>query len=150
MHLSSADIIKSSEQMKDFDTMHIGNVHIPPPTEEELEAMRKQREVVAGLNDRSEMFIQVQKAKSVVRQTQLRISRNEGIISSTLQEVQKYRDVEDFDWSLVRNNHVRELKKVIAEEEIQLQKDKKEVSELLKRAKELYPDMEFEVKFQFS
>lgn len=150
MHLRAADIIATSEAMDDFETMHVGEVAIPPPTEEEIEAMRKQREVVAGLSDRNEMYLQVHNARASARQTQLSISQKEDIVSTTLQEVQKYRDVEDFDWSLAKNNYIRQLKKDIAELEIQLEKENERVKNLLAEAEVKYPDMEFEVKFKFS
>lgn len=150
MHLRAANVVSSAEAMQDFAAMHVGEVAIPPPTEEEIEAMRTQREVVAGLSDRNEMYLLVHNARANARQTQLIISQKEDIVSTTLQEVQKYRDVEDFDWSLAKNNYVRQLKIEIAELEVRLGDENEIVKTLLAQAEVKYPDMEFEVKFKFS
>lgn len=150
MHLMCADIICKSEAMKDFDEMHVGEVQIAAPTEEEIAEMKRQRNVVAGLSDRNEMYLQVHNARAAVRQTLLTISQKDDIIASTLQEVQKYRDVEDFDWALAKNNYVRHLKIQIAEHEKQLVLQQAAVKALLEDAELKHPDMEFEVKFKFS
>lgn len=150
MYLQAANIICQSDPMKDYDDMHIGEVEIPPPTEEEVLEMARQRDVVAGLSKRNEMYLQVHTARATVRQTQLTISQKEDIVASTLQEVQKYRDVESFDWSLDKNNYVRGLKKEIVEHEKQLLIEQAAVKSLLEEAEANYPDMEFEVNFKFS
>jgi hypothetical protein len=150
MHLRSADVISGSEAMWDYESMHVGEVSLPPPTAEELESMRVQREVVAGLSVRNEMYLKVYNARATVRQTLLTISQKEDIVSTTLQEVQRLRDVRDFDWSLAKNNYVRQLKHQIAEHETQLAKEHVIVKTLLEEAEKNYPDIEFEVKFKFS
>ena len=130
--------------------MHVGEVTIPPPTKEQLEEMIKQRNVVAGLSDRNEMYIKVHNAKAACRQTQFSISQKEDKISSLLQEVQLYRDVQPFDWSLEKNNTVRELKRQIAAHKLELEHENEVVKNLLDEAKLKYPDLEFEVTFRFS
>lgn len=150
MHLKAATIITDSDAMKDFETMHIGEVAIPPPTEEELKALQQQREIVLKLSERNELYVTVHKARAHVSQTTLNITQFEDEAASILQEVQKYRDEHDFDWSLAKNNYVRELKAKVVELKKELVVAKSRVENLLQEARSKFPDMEFEVQFKFS
>ena len=149
MHSAASGVIKNSDSMKDYEQMHIGDVELPPPTVEQVEALMVQVNKVEQLRKRNEIFMSVQNGRSLVRQTLLRISQYEDEISKVSAEVQVMKEAMGFDWAVQRNNYIRDMVKTIAEETNVVVEGNKKLEQEIKEARALYPDMNFD-EFEFS
>lgn len=150
LHTSAASLIASSAPMRDFDAMHVGEVGLPPATPAEVEYMRSQTEKVTQLRLRNEAYMRVKNAAVFIRQTLFKITQHEDEIAMTLAEVQAHREDRGFDWAMDRNRHVSSLKAAIVRSREAVAEGRQRLDSLTAEALARYPDMTFDVEFQFS
>jgi cation diffusion facilitator CzcD-associated flavoprotein CzcO len=150
LYNTAASLIARSEPMQDFDAMHIGEVGLPPASSAEVEYMRAQTEKVTQLRLRNEAFMKVKNTASFIRQTLFKITQNEDEIAMTLADVQAHREERGFDWALERNRYVNDLKASIERCREAVAEGRERLQALTAEALARYPDMTFDVEFQFS
>lgn len=149
MYLNAAAYIAASDAMQDYDSMHVGEIRLPPQTAEKLENMKRQRDEVEYLRRRNESYMSVQDCKVRIRQKLLQISMWEDEISRITTDVQLGKENKGFDWAVDQNNYIRQLQRNIDNETQNISIDQKLLEIKIAESKVLYPDMEFD-SFEFS
>ena len=142
LYQNAADLIKYDRNMREgFTQSHANRMEFPEPSKEHVKEIEERAEFVEFTGPRIEASSTARKCHNDIRHLIHSINDMEDEVAEILFEVDEYKDEHDFDWQLLKQSRVRELRKTIAKHQTQLYTADKILHEVVAKVQTEFPDL---------